>query len=51
MSLVRHIQFPASVFQERQDDKPHHGNGNDRLVRIVAVKSRANGAPLRGFGT
>ncbi|MGY4420521.1 hypothetical protein ACVWY2_002970 [Bradyrhizobium sp. JR6.1] len=29
----------------------HHGNGHDGSARPFAVKSRACGAPLRGFGT
>jgi hypothetical protein len=41
----------ASDFREaRDDDHPHRGHFHYRLVRIFAVKPRACGAPLRGFG-
>ncbi|MCC8969189.1 hypothetical protein [Bradyrhizobium brasilense] len=39
-----------SVFRERCDDERHHDNGHDGSARPFAVKSRAWGAPLRGFG-
>jgi hypothetical protein len=42
----------ASVFREQRDDDNyrHHGTVDDRLARTLAVKPRAYGAPLRGFG-
>ena len=34
----------------QQNDSAHRGNKDDSSVRALAVKSRACGAPLRGFG-
>jgi hypothetical protein len=42
---------PASDSRGRRDDDHLHRSGfHYRLVRIFAVKPRAFGAPLRGFG-
>jgi hypothetical protein len=41
----------ASAFRERRDDQRLHGNGDSGSARTFAVKSRACGTPLRGFGT
>jgi DNA replication protein DnaC len=37
--------------RQRQNDSAHRSTTNYRSVRALAVKSRACGAPLQGFGT
>jgi hypothetical protein len=41
----------AADWQESQNDSAHRSKINYRSVRALAVKSRACGAPLQGFGT
>jgi putative transposase len=46
------IQFGERFPGPRDDaNNRHHGTIDDRLVRTLAVKTRAFGAPLRGFGS
>jgi hypothetical protein len=47
------LRFSSAIVSQEQHDETsirHQGKVDDRLDRTFAVKPRAFGAPLRGFG-
>jgi hypothetical protein len=47
---TRRLQTDVASLDTTTNDRAHRGNKDDSSVRALAVKPRACGAPLRGFG-